>query len=102
MKAFSFFLSFFHCFSRIANKDAFASFQHKENFKGKSKETLFIHSNNLKLSACGAVWDKFFGGFWGEGKTGVPREKALGGRKRTNNKLNPHETLDRRIEPGPH
>ena len=29
-------------------------------------------------------------GFWGEGKTGVPGEKPLGARKRTNNKLNPH------------
>ena len=39
--------------------------------------------------------------FWGEGKTGVPREKPLGAEKRTN-KVNPHETPDRRIEPGPH
>ena len=29
-------------------------------------------------------------GFWGEGKTGVPREKPLGAKERTNNKLNPH------------
>ena len=28
--------------------------------------------------------------FWGEGKTGVPREKPLVAKKRTNNKLNPH------------
>ena len=28
-------------------------------------------------------------GFWGEGKTGVPGEKPLGARERTNNKLNP-------------
>ena len=28
--------------------------------------------------------------FWGEGKTGVPREKPLGARERTNFKLNPH------------
>ena len=28
--------------------------------------------------------------FWGEGKTGVPGEKPLGARERTNNKLNPH------------
>ena len=32
-------------------------------------------------------------GFWGEGKTGVPREKPLGARERTNNKLNPHMAL---------
>jgi len=31
-------------------------------------------------------------GFGGEGKTGVPREKPLGTRTRTNNKLNPHMT----------
>ena len=29
-------------------------------------------------------------GFRGEGKTGVPGEKPLGARTRTNNKLNPH------------
>ena len=29
-------------------------------------------------------------GLSGEGKTGVPREKPLGARERTNNKLNPH------------
>ena len=29
-------------------------------------------------------------GFYGEGKTGVPGEKPLGARERTNNKLNPH------------
>ena len=36
----------------------------------------------------------------GEGKTGVPGEKPLGARTRTNNKLNPH--LSPGIEPGPH
>ena len=29
-------------------------------------------------------------GFWWEGKTGVPGEKPLAARERTNNKLNPH------------
>ena len=28
--------------------------------------------------------------FWGDGKTGVPGEKPLGEKERTNNKLNPH------------
>ena len=41
-------------------------------------------------------------GFWGEGKTGVPGEKPLGARTRTNNKLNPHMTPRPGIEPGPH
>ena len=40
--------------------------------------------------------------FWGEGKTGVPGEKPLGARTRTNNKLNPHMTPRPGIEPGPH
>ena len=40
-------------------------------------------------------------GFWGEGKTGVPGEKPLGARTRTNNKLNPHLTPSPGIEPGP-
>ena len=32
-------------------------------------------------------------GFWGEGKTRVPREKPLGAQYRTNNKFNPHVAL---------
>jgi len=36
-----------------------------------------------------------------EGKTGVPGEKPLGARTRTNNKLNPHMTPGPRVEPGP-
>ena len=40
-------------------------------------------------------------GFWGEGKTGVPGEKPLGTRERTNNKLNPHIALTPGFEPGP-
>ena len=38
--------------------------------------------------------------FWGEGKTGVPREKPLGARTRTNNKLNPHITPSPESNPG--
>ena len=41
-------------------------------------------------------------GFWGLGKTGVPGEKPLGARTRTNNKLNPPMTPSQGIEPGPH
>ena len=41
-------------------------------------------------------------GFCGEGKTGVPGEKPLGARKRTNNKLNPHMASTPGVEPGPH
>jgi len=40
--------------------------------------------------------------FSGEGKTGVPGEKPLGARTRTNNKLNPHMTPGPGVEPGPH
>ena len=40
-------------------------------------------------------------GFWGEGKTGVPGEKPLGAKERTNNKLNPHMALTPGFEPGP-
>ena len=38
----------------------------------------------------------------GENLTGVPGEKPLGARTRTNNKLNPHMTPSPGIEPGPH
>jgi len=41
-------------------------------------------------------------GFWGEGKTGVPGEKPLGARERTNDKLNPHMASTPGVEPGPH
>ena len=41
-------------------------------------------------------------GFWGEGKTGVPGEKPLGAKERTNNKLNPHMASTPGFEPGPH
>ena len=41
-------------------------------------------------------------GFWGERKTGVPREKPLRERTRTNNKLDPLMMPSLGIEPGPH
>ena len=41
-------------------------------------------------------------GFLGKGKTGVPGEKPLGARKRTNNKPNPHMTPSPGIETGSH
>ena len=41
-------------------------------------------------------------GFRGEGKTGVPGEKPLGAKERTNNKLNPHMASTPEFEPGPH
>ena len=40
-------------------------------------------------------------GFQGEGKTGVPGEKPLAARERTNNKLNPHMASTPGFEPGP-
>ena len=39
--------------------------------------------------------------FLGERKTGVPGEKPLEGRERTNNKLNPHVALTPAFEPRP-
>ena len=41
-------------------------------------------------------------GFWGEGKTGVPGEKPLRAKERTDYKLNPHMALAPGFEPGPH
>ena len=40
-------------------------------------------------------------GFWGEGKSGVPGEKPLGAKERTNHKLNPHMASTPGFEPGP-
>ena len=41
-------------------------------------------------------------GFWGEGKTGVLREKPPGAKERINNKLNPRMASTSGFEPGPH
>ena len=41
-------------------------------------------------------------GFWGEGKPGVPGEKHLGAKERTNNKLNPQMASTMGFEPRPH
>ena len=41
-------------------------------------------------------------GFLGEGKTGVHREKPLGAKERTNNKLNPHMVSTQGFKPRPH
>ena len=41
-------------------------------------------------------------GFLRRGQPGVPGEKPLGARTRTNNKLSPHMTPSPGIEPGPH
>ena len=40
-------------------------------------------------------------GFWGEGKSGLPGEKPLGAKERTNHKLNPHMASTPGFEPGP-
>ena len=45
------------------------------------------------------IWECWF---MRRGKTGVPGEKPLGARTRTNNKLNPYMTPSPGIEPGPH
>ena len=52
-------------------------------------ERLGVLENSLKC-VCAFQIEMEFGsiGFKGEGKTGVPREKPLGARERTNNKLN--------------
>ena len=41
-------------------------------------------------------------GFWGKGKTGVPGEKPVEAKERTNNKLNPHMASTLGFESGPH
>ena len=51
---------------------------------------LRVHMNSFKRFRAFQIELEFGSvGFWGEGKTGVPREKPLGARERTNNKLNP-------------
>ena len=47
-------------------------------------------------------WEFSSVGFRGVGKTRVAREKPLGARERTNNKLNSHMALTPRYEPRPY
>ena len=62
---------------------------------GTSTGWLFVHCVLIELEFRDV-------GFWGEGKTGVPREKPLEARTRTNNKLDPHLMPSPGLEPGPH
>ena len=48
------------------------------------------------------IWKCWFLRRAGLGKTGVPGQKPLRARTRTDNKLNPHMTKQPGIEPGPH
>ena len=64
---------------------------------------LRVHMNSFKRVRAFQIELEFGSvGFWGEGKTGVPGEKPLGARERTNNKLNPHMASTSGFEPGPH
>ena len=64
---------------------------------------LRVHMNSFKRVRAFQIELEFGSvGFWGEGKTGVPGEKPLGARERTNNKLNPHMASTPGFEPGPH
>ena len=52
---------------------------------------LGVHMNSFKRVRAFQIELEFESvGFRGEGKTGVPGEKPLGAKERTNNKLNPH------------
>ena len=83
---------------------------HKCNCKSnvKHRECLHDHPNprlmtkSLKIIQIELEFGNV--GFWGQGKTGVPGEKPLGARSRTNNNLNPHMTPGHGpgIEPGTH
>ena len=64
---------------------------------------LRVHMNSFKRVRAFQIELEFGSvGFWGEGKTGVPGEKSLGAKERTNNKLNPHMASTLGFEPGPH
>ena len=64
---------------------------------------LGVHKNLFK-NACVFQIELEFGSvcFYGEGKTGVPGEKPLVAKERTNNKLNPHMASTLGFEPGSH
>ena len=61
---------------------------------------LGVHMNSFKRVRAFQIELEFGSvGFWGEGKTGVPGEKPLGARERTNNKLNLHKASTPGVEP---
>ena len=71
--------------------------------KKKNNDLQVAHPHSGSLSTWFLVELEFENvGFWGEGKTGVPGEKPLGAKERTNNKLNPHMVSTPGFEPGPH
>ena len=57
-------------------------------------EVAYSHSGSsstwflVELKFAGIVY------FWGEGKTGLPGDKPLGEKERTNNKLDPNDSVD--------
>ena len=62
---------------------------------------LRVHMNSFKRARAFQIELEFGSvGFWGEGKTGVPGEKPLGAKERTNNKLNPHMASTPGFDPG--
>ena len=73
-------------------------------FNLKHRECLPNHPSQRLMIKCLTIIqiELEFGnaGFWVEGKTGVPGEKPLGARKKTDNKLNPLMTPGLGIEPG--
>ena len=81
----------------------------KARGNGLNLSNLLYLSVNV-LSASSTNWGHFPDPNWNlevlvfeeRGKTGVPGEKPLVARTRTNNKLNPHMTPSPGIEPGPH
>ena len=58
-----------------------------------SSSTLFLARSNWNLEVLV---------FKERGKTGVPGEKPLGAKERTNKKLNPHKASTPGFDPGPH
>ena len=67
------------------------------------KEHLGILRNSLKRVCEFQIFLEFGNvGYWGEEETGVPGEKPLGAKERTNNKLNPHMASTPGFEPGLH
>ena len=61
------------------------------SYSGSSSTWFFV-----ELKFAGIVY------FWGEGKTGLPGDKPLGAKERTNNELNPNIASTLGLEPGPY
>ena len=91
-------------FSRIPVEFVVRFFRYNNNNNNNNNNNLEVPHPQSGSSSTWFLVELTFGhvGFWGGRKTGVPGEKPLRAKERTNNKLNPHMAPTPGFEPVPH